>query len=66
MPIENVLSNSRIIKAITFILMASMILLSMIAGAGQDHSHKKTDHDLVKARNGVTHVSGNVILPSGS
>lgn len=47
MSIENVLNNSKYMKAITFTLMASMILLSMAAGAAQDAHSKKSDQDIV-------------------
>ena len=46
MSIENVLSNSKVIKAVTFTLMASMILLSMMAGAAQDY--KKAEQNIVE------------------
>lgn len=42
MSIENVLNNSKATKAITFTLMVSMLLLSMVAGAAQD-KHKTND-----------------------
>lgn len=72
MPTENVLDNSRFINGITFVLMASMLLLSMMAGAAQGYSNKKTSvvsgNELaegvvmkdVKASNGVMY---NVVLP---
>lgn len=47
MSIESALNNSRVIKGITFTLIATMILLSMMAGAAQEHSHKKTDQNIV-------------------
>ena len=47
MSIENVMNNSKTMKAITFTLMASMILLSMVAGAAQDSHSKQSDQDIV-------------------
>lgn len=47
MSIENVVNNSKYMKAVTFTLMASMILLSSLVSAGEDAHSKKADHDIV-------------------
>lgn len=45
---ESVLDRPRLIKAISFVLIGSMLVLSMMAGAAQGHGSKKNSQDIVK------------------
>lgn len=51
MPIESVLDRPGFIKAISFVLIGSMLVLSMMAGAAQGHGSKKNSQDIVKLEN---------------
>lgn len=51
MPTESVLDRPGFIKAISFVLFGSMLVLSMMAGAAQGHGSKKNSQDIVKFEN---------------